>query len=158
MKNTTKPVEPPQTKPKKAHRSYTEEDVEQALLQVAVHNGNISSAAKNCHVPMRTIYDWINGHGGKTGKYAKRYEDFCKIKKSEQDRHVSCLLQIAFRGMMDKLEEAKFKDFMILWGIAMDKLLAGSVIGTDAAQALDKILGYRDFMKGKIAVTPRVRS
>ena len=131
---------------KRKERQYTQYDVERALL-IYAGTDNISWAAKQAGVSANTLYNWVHGSSGKLSKYAERFKEIQDIKKSERNKQMSILLQLAFRGIVENIHEARFAELIRLWGIVMDKYRADNLVGTDAAFVLDKILTRDEYLK-----------
>lgn len=130
---------------KRKERQYNQYDVERALL-IYAGTDNISWAAKQAGVSPNTLYNWVHGSNGKPSKYAERINEIQDLKKSERNKQMSILLQLAFRGIVENIHEAKFAELIRLWGIVMDKYIAQNLEGTEAAFVLDKILTHEEYL------------
>ena len=134
---------------KRQKRTYRPFEVDEALLMYAV-SGSMASAAGRIGIPEATLYSWIPGANGKPGKYTERFKEIQGIKKGEREKQMSILLWYAFRGMLEHRQEAKFADFLRLWGTVMDKYIAQGGASTEAGDILDHMMGYDEFRAGML--------
>jgi len=127
-------------------RQYSAKEIDTALLQLAIWNGNYVAASRESGIPEATIRKWVSrATKTRTPPHLERYNEIVALKKSKRDRMLSCLLEVAFRGIIENMGDFKGRDFLTMFGIVMDKIIAGDSAGTEAGDILEKLLSHPEY-------------